>query len=416
MTRSNLDGASLEIATWTPTERLTPLIVDEVVSNCTLATVGGNTEITQTSTASTAYARSNASIHLTTGTEYGIYTKLLNPDDASLATNSNFSVTLSNYNNYNISNSNYVRSEFIKQGDNTWSVSCGNNGDMSTVIYSADVNIHESEICTTFEITNATSAIVTVYVAGVSVATNTVTVADTSVFKSVHIGIDSASATAMKLAVVGTPASPITGVTQLQLTGEVDETAYPVGCADKTYLVTGLSYNLLGITANKVISNGCLVAFDSNGNLVTSTSDANNIEFYCDWTNEEVYIQEGDTTWSDGVTASTSCPGGNLAINTKTTSSVADILTPNGDKLSNYQVSLPNVEVYAQSKWGDPGFTAYWNGTATQGRGTTAIWDNGDISVQVGEAASTLAGMDSGGAFTAAFTAIPARVRIHARK
>lgn len=404
------------IYSFQPVERTTGLIIDEAVTNCSFSTVSGNTVITQTLTNATGRSRSNATCHLLTGTEYGIYTKLVNPDNGSLATNSDFSVVLSSYDNITLWHTNYLFATFQKQGDNTWSVTIGTNGDTS-VVYAADINIHEAEVCTTFEIVNATSAIVNVYVAGLLAVTNTVTVADTSKFKTVHNYIDSASATAMQLAIIATPSSPINGVSQIQSTGEVDTSQYPESRTNKTFQVVGLNYPLLDLTANKVISNGCLVTFDENDNLITSTADENSIVFYLDWNYEELYIQDGDSYWSNGTTASTTCLSGNIALSTRSVSLLTDILTPNGDKLNFYKIKNVRPLIYSDSMWLVPGWIYGGGG----GIGTFADYHNGvSIVIQGGNIALSNDFSNTGGgtfgSVTNATSPKPAKIRIVASK
>ena len=413
-----LIGGSGAIGVWTPTERTIPLILDEAYAVATVVQNGNDLDLTQTAAASLAKVRSNPTCYLQSG-KNGLYTKLMN-GAGDLTTASLFEMVLGPYSVASSGSTNYVYANFARIVGNQWTITVGKTGDTSTINVN-DVDIIQAEICTVFEILSSTSVTVEVYIASnnTPIITKTVTVADTSVYKTPYINFKTAAVALMQIRVIGVPSFSYSGVSQIISTGEVDSTAYPINPEDKTFLVSGLPYNLIDVTANKILSNGCLVTFDSNGDLITSTASENDIVFYLDWYYDEVYYVENNSVWSDGVNASTLNPYGTLTLGTRREHVVANILTPNGDKLDKYEIVSIRPQIRSDSMWLTPGWIYSAGGQGTTADNHINASSQNCVVIQSGSVRLSNDSAANGGttnSITASTSPKYARIRIVARK
>lgn len=413
-------GGGGSTTTWTPTEVSKPLCVDENISNVTITPVGGNLSLDVTGS-TTGSAKSGPNTRMVSG-KNGIYLKMNEPDDGTLPTGAYFKVMLTGYPTTPVGGTSpYVN--FIKQSGNTWNAYFGGGGlPEAPPVSIPDANIHQAEICVAFEILDINSITVTAYTAGNStpIYSHTITTGNaTAYFTSLRFSSSSTGAAAMETLVIGTPSSPITGVTQIATSGRLNTASYPSPRTNKTFQVTGLNYPLLDTTANKVISNGCLVTFDANDNLITSTADENNITFYLDWYYDDTFILDGNSYWNNGLNGPTFNPYGTLPLGTRREHIVANILTPNGDMLDKYEILNVRPQIRSDSMWLTPGWI-YSSG----GQGTTA--DNHEnsssqrcIVIQAGGARLSNDAAGNGGStgsISASTSPKYARIRIVARK
>ncbi len=144
-----LIGGSGAIGVWTPTERTTPLILDEAYAVATVVQNGNDLDLTQTAAASLAKVRSNPTCYLQSG-KNGLYTKLMN-GSGDLTTASLFEMVLGPYSVASSGSTNYVYANFARIVGNQWTITVGKTGDTSTINVN-DVDIIQAEICTVFEI------------------------------------------------------------------------------------------------------------------------------------------------------------------------------------------------------------------------------------------------------------------------
>lgn len=61
-------------------------------------------------------------------------------------------------------------------------------------------------------------------------------------------------------------------------------------------------------------------------------------EFIVDWTDETKTLIEGDSLWSDGITANSVSPSGLMVANISSHLTIANIIVPNGTSLNDYTI------------------------------------------------------------------------------
>jgi hypothetical protein len=415
---NNALGGGGGIETWTPTELANPLLITGTYTGnpISISQVGSDSQYTGTST---GIHTSVNFIHTVAG-ENGVYLKLMTPDNGTLPSGAEFRIAYTDTQTQAFPTTNVSApfASFVKQVGDVWQCQLGCINE-SIYFNIPDAQIHEAEICVSFEIVSDDVATVKVYTSGsgTPVGTKTITqVGKMPYFKFLQFYNGGGGAT-ITTRVIGVPASPISGVTQFVTSGLVDSTDYPATRADKTFQVTGLSYNLIDATSNKVISNGCLVTFDSNGNLSESTSSANEIVFYHDHAYRTI-MQDGDALWSNGTTQTT-LSSGTMALATRREHVLDQMYTPNGDTLNKYKILNVRPQIRSDSMWLTPGWIY-----SAGGQGTTA--DNHiNASSQhciVIQSGSVRLSNDSGAncgttnSITASTSAKHARIRIVARK
>lgn len=106
--------------------------------------------------------------------------------------------------------------------------------------------------------------------------------------------------------------------------------------------------------------------------------------FYVDWDSETMWIQDGDSLWSDGSTASTRSVSNAISHNTRSVLAISSIVTPNGDTLDNYKIEAIEAQIRLNGIW-----TRNTHMFSTTAGGTTAsIVDATSIVVQTGDSAS----------------------------
>ncbi len=410
------------IETWTPTEVEKVLIIDEPIQSVTITTVGSDLSID--AGVGIGIAKSGPNTRMVSG-KNGIYLKMNELDDGTLPAGAYFRVSLTGYPTNQVSSyAPYVRIE--KQGDNTWTAYFGGGGlpEAPPVTGIADADIHQAEVCVAFEILDANSITTTAYVAGNStpIYTHTITTGNaTEHYKSLRLNQSSTIGVNMEVLVIGIPASPITGVTQIKSTGILETASYPVARTNKTFQVTGLNYPLNDVISNKIVSNGCLVTFDANDDMVESTAEENNLLFYIDWYYDDTFILDGATYWNNGANGPTSNPYGTLTLGTRREHVVANILTPNGDSLSNYDVISATPMIRSNSMWFTPGWIYGGGGGIGSFAGYHENTSNQKcVVIQSGSVATTNDHSSTGGGtfgtVTLATSPKPARIRIVARK
>lgn len=105
--------------------------------------------------------------------------------------------------------------------------------------------------------------------------------------------------------------------------------------------------------------------------------------FYIPWNygTYPYYIQDGDSTWSDGSTASTGSFS-NITTDTRTEFTVASVTTPNGDTLDNYTIHDVCAYVYVASDWHYFQFVEQANGGTAMGVRSMVFSDHTKIVTQ----------------------------------
>lgn len=144
--------------------------------------------------------------------------------------------------------------------------------------------------------------------------------------------------------------------------------------------------------------------------------------FYVDWSDPTKWIKDNDSIWSDGSTASTTSPSGNMPIDTRvTTLAIASIITPRGDTLDKYEIIDLQGQVYRTiasgaiaDAWGDAG---HHNTSTPAGGGVFVSIYEGLLLVQTGRNGltmrwSSVSGTPFGEAANLWVTSAPGRIRI----
>lgn len=401
------------LAPWSATELAKPLFLDENISGMAITPSGGNLSLV--SDAGGAIVTSNSTTRMVAGKNV-LYLKL---NATLLAANEEFVVYLTNYAESQNPYRPFVR--FKRDiGGPEWTADVGNQYSLTPVVVLA-ANIENQEIAVAFQNVDGNNVTITVYTNGSStpIITKTVTTSNGANYLKT-IRLESTFDESREILLIGTPASPITGTTQIVTSGFVNPSLYPADRLNKSFLVTGLLYPLKDTAANRMISNGCIVSFNGDGALVYSNAKENEILYFFSWNDAGLTIEQGSTVWDNGFTASTvSANSATMPLATRTEHLVSNILTPNGDRLSDYEVINVRPQIRSDNMWLVTGWIY-----ATGGQGVSSdnhITSSAERAIVIQSGSfqmSSFSAINSGATANITFAASPkhVRVRVSARK